>query len=89
MYEEMERQAGGPPSGNGPSSNPATQSGLPEGDGSVGQLNKRPTLADRWGDMKDRDRKKIEAEVHNSLPPQYRKMLVPFYTKLGTGSDKR
>ena len=24
MYEEMERQAGGPPSGNGPSSNPAT-----------------------------------------------------------------
>jgi tetratricopeptide (TPR) repeat protein len=56
MYEEMEKQGGGPPSGNGPSSNPATQSGLPEGEATVGTLNKKPTLADRWGDMKDRDR---------------------------------
>lgn len=89
MYEEMERQAGGPPSGNGPSSNPATQSGLPEGDGSVGNLNNRPTLADRWGDMKDRDREKIEAEVQNSLPPQYRKMLEQYYKKLGTATERR
>ena len=89
MFEEMEKQSGGAPSGNGPSSNPAAQSGLPGGDGSVGDLKNRPTLADRWGDMKDRDREKIEAEVQNGLPPQYRKMLVPFYKKLGTGSDKR
>lgn len=89
MFEEMERQAGGPPSGNGPSSNPATQSGLPEGDGSVGNLNNRPTLADRWGDMKDRDREKIQAEVQNSLPPQYRKMLEQYYKKLGTGTGRR
>ncbi|MCA8974519.1 MAG: hypothetical protein KDC98_07340, partial [Planctomycetes bacterium] len=83
MFEEMEKQAGGPPSGNGPSSNPATQSGLPEGDGSVGELTNKPTLADRWGDMKDRDREKIEAEVQNGLPPQYRKMLEQYYKKLG------
>ncbi|MCA8951369.1 MAG: hypothetical protein KDE27_17815 [Planctomycetes bacterium] len=89
MFEEMERQAGGPPSGNGPSSNPATQSALPEGDGSVGQLNPRPSLADRWGDMKDHDREKIEAEVQNSLPPQYRKMLEQYYKKLGTSSGRR
>ena len=89
MFEEMERQAGGPPSGNGPSANPATQSGLPEGDGSVGQLNNRPTLADRWGDMKDRDREKIEAEVQSGLPPQYRKMLEQYYKRLGTSSDRR
>lgn len=86
MFEEMEKQAGGPPSGNGPSSNPATQSGLPEGDGSVGELQKKPSLADRWGDMKDRDREKIEAEVQNGLPPQYRKMLEQYYKKLGGGT---
>ena len=39
--------------------------------------------------MKDRDREKIEAEVQNSLPPQYRKMLEQYYKKLGTGSDRR
>jgi hypothetical protein len=89
MYEEMEKQGGGPPSGNGPSSNPATQSGLPDGEATVGTLNKKPTLADRWGDMKDSDREKIEAEVQNSLPPQYRKMLEQYYKKLGAGTDNR
>jgi len=89
MYEEMEKQSGGPPSGNGPSSNPATQSALPEGEATVGTLNKKPTLADRWGDMKDRDREKIEAEVQNSLPPQYRKMLEHYYKKLGAGTGNR
>ncbi len=89
MFEEMERQAGGPPSGNGPSSNPATQSALPDGEATVGTLNKKPTLADRWGDMKDREREKIEAEVQNSLPPQYRKMLEQYYKKLGAGSGNR
>lgn len=89
MYEEMEKKSGGPPSGNGPSSNPATQSALPDGEATVGTLNKKPTLADRWGDMKDRDREKIEAEVQNSLPPQYRKMLEEYYKKLGAGAGSR
>ena len=88
MYEEMEKQSGGPPSGNGPSSNPATQSALPEGEGSVGDLQKRPTLADRWGDMKDRDREKIEAAVQKGLPPQYQKMLEEYYKKLGKASGR-
>jgi len=89
MYEEMEKQSGGPPSGNGPSSAPATESKLPDGEATVGTLNKKPTLADRWGDMKDRDREKIEAEVQNSLPPQYRKMLEQYYKKLGAGTGNR
>ena len=88
MYEEMEKKSGGPPSGNGPSSNPATQSALPDGDGSVGDLQKRPALADRWGDMKDRDREKIEAAVQKGLPPQYQKMLEEYYKKLGKASSK-
>jgi tetratricopeptide (TPR) repeat protein len=88
MYEEMEKKSGGPPSGNGPSSNPATQSALPDGDGSVGELQKRPSLADRWGDMKDRDREKIEAAVQKGLPPQYQKMLEEYYKKLGKAQGK-
>ena len=88
MYEEMEKKSGGPPNGNGPSSNPATKSALPDGDGSVGDLQKRPTLADRWGDMKDRDREKIEAAVQKGLPPQYQKMLEEYYKKLGKAQGK-
>ncbi len=88
MYEEMENQSSGPPSGNGQSSGPADQSALPEGEATVGNLQKRPSLADRWGDMKDRDREKIESEVQNSLPPQYRKMLEAYYEKLGKSPSK-
>lgn len=88
MFEEMESQSSGPPSGNGQSSGPADQSALPGGEATVGQLNKRPSVADRWGDMKDRDREKIESEVQNSLPPQYRKMLEAYYEKLGKSPAK-
>lgn len=86
LFEQMEKQSGGPPSGNGPSSAPATQSALPGGEGSVGNLPKRPSLADRWGEMKDRDRQKIEAQVQKDLPPQYRKMLEEYYKKLGSSA---
>ncbi|MBM4063132.1 MAG: hypothetical protein FJ265_18850 [Planctomycetes bacterium] len=90
LFEEMERQSSGPPSGNGPSSAPANQSALPGGEATVGNLEKKPTLADRWGNMKDRDREKIEAQVQKDLPPQYRKMLEEYYKKLGTsgGNDR-
>ncbi len=86
--EERERQGGGPPSGNGTPSGPATQSALPEGDGSVGKLDRRPSLADRWGDMKDEDREKIEAKVQKGLPPQYQKMLEEYYKKLGKAGSQ-
>ncbi len=86
MYEQMEKQSGGPPSGNGPSSNPATNSALPGGEATVGALTKKPSLADRWGEMKDRDREKIEAQVQKDLPPQYRKMLEEYYKKLGANA---
>lgn len=88
-YEEKESKSSGPPSGNGPSSSPANQSALPEGEGTVGSLNKKPALADRWGDMKDAERGKIEAQVNSGLPPQYQKMLESYYKKLGkTGGGK-
>jgi hypothetical protein len=88
MYEELEKKKSGPPSGNQQSSSPANKSGLPEGAARVGNLNKITSLTDRWGDMKDKDRKAIEAEVQNNLPPQYKKMLEEYYKKLGTGDGK-
>lgn len=83
MFEEMENQSSGPAAGLGPSSSPADQSALPDGEGSVGNLEKRGTLADRWGDMKDADREKIEAAVQQGLPAQYQKLLEGYYKKLG------
>jgi tetratricopeptide (TPR) repeat protein len=87
-FEKREQQSSGSPSGNGPSSNPANNSALVEGDGSVGQLNKKPSLADRWGEMKDRDREKIATEVQKGLPPEYQKMLEEYYKKLGKAAGQ-
>lgn len=87
MYEEMEKKGGGKPSGNGIPSGPANQSGLVEGEARIGSLEKRANVADRWGNMKDKDREKIESEVRNILPPESRKMLEEYYKKLGTGGN--
>lgn len=84
MYEQLERQSSGSPSGNQQSSGPADQSQLVEGEARIGSLEKRISLADRWGDIRDKDRKEVESAVQNSLPPQYRKMLEEYYKKLGT-----
>ena len=88
MFEEMENQSSGAPSGNGPSSNPASKSALAKGDGSAGELKKRPSLADRWGPLRDSERKKIMADVQSTMPPQYRKMLEDYYKKLGKADRK-
>lgn len=85
LYMQMEKQSGGPPSGNGPPSGPATKSGLPPGESTVGNQNKVAGVADRWGNLKDADRKAIEAEIQNSLPPESRKMLEDYFKRLGTG----
>lgn len=87
-YEKLEKQKSGAPNGNQRSMAPANKSGLPEGAARIGNLNKITTLTDRWGDMKDKDRKAIEAEVQNNLPPQYKKMLEEYYKKLGSGEAK-
>lgn len=89
QFEEMENQSSGPASGLGPSSAPAAKSALPEGEGTVGNLEKRGTLADRWGEMKDADRQKIETAVQQGLPPQYQKMLEQYYKKLGQAQGPR
>lgn len=83
MFQEMESQSSGAPSGNGPSSGPADSSALPEGDGSVGNLNNTPSTNDMWDPTKDAERQKIMADVQKSMPPRYQKMLEAYYKKLG------
>ena len=38
--------------------------------------------------MKDRDRKAIEAEVNDKLPPRYAKLLQDYYKKLNKGGGQ-
>lgn len=88
MFKEIEKKSGGPASGLGKSSAPADSSALPGGQSKTGELNNKPSLADRWGDMRDSDRKKIMADVQNKMPPQYQKMLEEYYKKLGKADRK-
>ncbi len=88
MFKEIEQQSSGPASGLGKSSAPADSSSLPGGQSKTGDLNNQPSLADRWGDMRDSDRKKIMADVQNKMPPQYQKMLEAYYKKLGKADRK-
>jgi tetratricopeptide (TPR) repeat protein len=83
MFQEMEKQSAGAASGNQTPSGPAGKSALPSGEWEYGSLNERPSMADRWGDMRDSERKKIMADVQNTMPPKYRKFLEGFYKKLG------
>lgn len=88
LYEEMERQSSGSPSGNQQSNSPASNSALVEGEARIGSLEKRASVADRWGPMRDKDRKEVESAVQNTLPPHYRRMLEEYFKKLGTGDGK-
>jgi len=83
MFQEMESQSSGPASGNGPPSGPAADSNLPGGESKLGNLKKKPSLADRWGDMRDSERKKIMADVQNTMPPKFQKFLEGYYKNLG------
>jgi tetratricopeptide (TPR) repeat protein len=79
-----QKEGGGPPKGNQQATKPASNSALVGGPARVGNLNKIANLADRWGDMKDKDRKEIESDIQNNLPPHYKKLLEEYYKKLGT-----
>ncbi len=85
QIEEQEQQSSGGPSGNQESEAPAGTSAAPTGPARVGSLQNVSGVAERWGDLKDRDRKAIEAEVAQKLPPHRRKQLEEYYKKLNRG----
>ncbi len=83
IIEMMEQQqSGGAPGGPG-GVRPATHSALPGGDHKVGKLNNVKKVADKWGKLKDEERKAIESELKSKMPSRYKKMLEEFYKKLG------
>ncbi len=79
---EQQQQGGGPPGGAG-GIRPATHSALPGGEGKTGPLRNVKNVADKWGKLKDEERKSIEAELKSKMPSHYKKMLEEFYKKLG------
>lgn len=86
QLEEQEKQSGGGPGGLNKPNNPASNSALPgEGPTQIGSLNRPNNTVERWGNMQDRDRKEIEAELQRSLPGPYRKMVEEYYKKLNSG----
>ena len=85
LAEEQEKQQSGAPSGNQRSNSPAGVSKAPPGAARIGELHKAPTVADRWGMMKDADRKAIENDAATKLPPGYSRMLEEYYKRLGKG----
>jgi hypothetical protein len=88
QLEEQEKQSSGGPGGLGRPTTPAGKSALPgEGATQVGSLNKAPSVVERWGNMKDRDREAIETDLQKSLPGPYQKMLEEYYKKLNAGKQ--
>jgi len=85
LIEEQERQSSGAPGGLSRPQAPAANSAAPPGATRIGNLNKVPGVADRWGLMKDRDREAIESDLQVKLPGRYRRMLEDYYRKLGVG----
>ncbi|MBK8980533.1 MAG: hypothetical protein IPM29_31915 [Planctomycetes bacterium] len=80
--EEQERRSGGAPSGNNPSSSPAASSSAPEGASRVGTLDRVPGVADRWGEMTDREREAIETEVTTRLDGRARQLVESYFESL-------
>ncbi len=83
LAEEQEQQSSGAPGGLNKPSAPANKSAVSPGETHIGNLNKVSGVADRWGMMKDRDRKAIETDVQTKIPGRYQKMLEEYYKRLG------
>ncbi len=79
---EQQQQGGGAPGGAG-GRNPAKFSALPGGAHKTGPLRSVKKVADKWGKLKDEERRSIEAELKSKMPSRYKKMLEEFYKKLG------
>jgi hypothetical protein len=88
QLEEQEKQSSGGPSGNTQPNAAANNSAAPSGASRIGDLARIPGVSDRWGDLKERKRKEIEAEAQTKLPSRYAKMLEDYYKKLGRGRSR-
>ncbi len=86
QVEQQEKQSSG--GGGGSPTSPRQQSNLTPGATQVGNLNKAKDVTDRWGMLKDRERKAIESEAQTKLSGRSRKLVEDYYRKLSRGGSK-
>jgi tetratricopeptide (TPR) repeat protein len=86
QIEEQEKQSSG--GGGGNPTSPRQDSNLTPGATQVGNLNKAKDVSDRWGMLKDRERKAIESEAQTKLSGRSRKLVEDYYRKLSRGGAK-
>jgi len=87
QVEEMEKQSSGGGGGNSPNS-PRQDSNLTPGATEVGKLNRARDVTDRWGMLKDRERKAIEGEAEAKLSGRHRKLVEDYYRRLSRGAGR-
>lgn len=85
--EEQEKQSSGGGGGGSPTS-PRKDSNLTPGATQVGNLGKAGSVTDRWGMLKDRERKAIEGEAEAKLSGRYKKLVQDYYRKLAQSGGK-
>lgn len=84
--EEIEKQSSG--GGGGSATSPRKESNLTPGATQVGNLGKAGSVTDRWGTLKDRERKAIEGEAEAKLSGRYKKLVQDYYRKLAQNGGK-
>ncbi|MEO0480917.1 MAG: hypothetical protein AAF196_15705 [Planctomycetota bacterium] len=70
------------------STSPASQSRLPGGRSEVGTLAAPSSVADRWGDVRDREREEILNEIQTRFRGRYRELLEGYYRRLSETEDR-
>ena len=83
QIEEQEKQSGG--GGGGSPTSPRAQSNLTPGESRIGNLGRPSGVTDRWGTLKDRDRKTIESEAEARLSGRNKKLVDDYYRRLSRG----
>ena len=86
QIEEQEKQSGG--GGGGSPTSPRAQSNLSPGESRIGNLGRPSGVTDRWGTLKDRDRKTIESEAEARLSGRNKKLVNDYYRRLSRGRDQ-
>ncbi len=82
QIEEQEKQGSG---GGGNPTSPRADSNLTPGESRIGNLGRPSGVTDRWGTLKDRDRKTIESEAEARLSGRNKKLVDDYYRRLSRG----
>jgi hypothetical protein len=81
-------QGQGPPSGSGPPSSPAEESGLPGGAADdEGKAANTATMGDFWARLPARERAKVLDALRKEFPQRYKDLIEEYYKALQEGGE--